>query len=180
MPRGPRLDAPGVLHHVMARGLDRQRIFRDDHDRDDCVRRLAALAEAGALVGYAWALLPNHFHLLVRSANKPLPHAMRPLLTGYAGAFNRRHRRSGHLFQNRYKSIVVEEAPYFLGLVRYLHLNPVRAGGVATLRGPEEPRSRPRPSWGEGANARSVAPGTAWPTCGSRCWGAAATSSRRN
>ena len=135
MPRGPRLDAPGVLHHVMARGLDRQSIFRDDHDRDDFVRRLAALAEAGALVVYAWALLPNHFHLLVRTANKPLPRAMRSLLTGYAGAFNRRHRRSGHLFQNRYKSIVVEEEPYFLELVRYLHLNPVRAGVVANLRG---------------------------------------------
>lgn len=135
MPRGPRLDAPGVLHHVMARGLDRQRIFRDDHDRDDFVRRLTALAEAGALVVYAWALLPNHFHLLVRTASRPLPRAMRSLLTGYAGAFNRRHRRSGHLFQNRYKSIVVEEEPYFLELVRYLHLNPVRAGVVANLRG---------------------------------------------
>jgi REP element-mobilizing transposase RayT len=119
----------------MARGLDRQSIFRDDHDRDDFVRRFAALAEAGALVVYAWALLPNHFHLLVRTANKPLPRAMRSLLTGYAGAFNRRHRRSGHLFQNRYKSIVVEEEPYFLELVRYLHLNPVRAGVVANLRG---------------------------------------------
>jgi REP element-mobilizing transposase RayT len=118
----------------MARGLDRQSIFRDDHDRDDFVRRLAALAEAGALIVYAWALLPNHFHLLVRTANKPLPRAMRSLLTGYAGAFNRRHRRSGHLFQNRYKSIVVEEEPYFLELVRYLHLNPVRAGVVANLR----------------------------------------------
>jgi len=135
MPRGPRLDAPGVLHHVMARGLDRQSIFRDDRDRDDFVRRLAHLAEAGALVVYAWALLPNHFHLLVRTASKPLPRAMRSLLTGYAGAFNRRHRRSGHLFQNRYKSIVVEEEPYFLELVRYLHLNPVRAGVVANLRG---------------------------------------------
>lgn len=135
MPRGPRLDAPGVLHHVMARGLDRQSIFRDDRDRDDFVRRLATLAQAGALVVYAWALLPNHFHLLVRTGNRPLPRAMRSLLTGYAGAFNRRHRRSGHLFQNRYKSIVVEEEPYFLELVRYLHLNPVRAGVVPNVRG---------------------------------------------
>ena len=101
MPRGPRLDTPGVLHHVMARGLDRQSIFRDDHDRDDFVRRLAAVAEGGALVVYAWALLPNHFHLLVRTASRPLPRAMRSLLTGYAGGFNRRHRRSGHLFQKQ-------------------------------------------------------------------------------
>jgi REP element-mobilizing transposase RayT len=132
MPRGPRLDAPGVLHHVMARGLDRQTIFRDDRDRDDFVRRLARLVEARALTVYAWALLPNHFHLLVRTAARPLARSMRSLLTGYAGAFNRRHKRAGHLFQNRYKSIVIEEESYFLDLVRYLHLNPLRAGVVTT------------------------------------------------
>ncbi len=135
MPRGPRLDAPGTLHHVMARGLDRQVIFRDDRDRTDFVRRLEGLATGAALRVYAWALLPNHFHLLVRTAHRPLARAMRSLLTGYAGAFNRRHRRTGHLFQNRYKSTVVEEEPYFLELVRYLHLNPLRAGVVPTLRG---------------------------------------------
>jgi putative transposase len=133
MPRGPRLDAPGVLHHVMGRGLDRQVIFRDDRDRDDFVRRLAALAEMGAVTVYAWALLPNHFHLLVRTQARPLSRCMRSLLTGFAGAFNRRHKRAGHLFQNRYKSIVVEEEPYLLELVRYLHLNPLRAGVVSDL-----------------------------------------------
>ncbi len=134
MPRGPRLDTPGVLHHVMARGLDRQAIFRDDRDRDDFVRRLAELAQAGAVITYAWALLPNHFHLLLRTGNRPLARSMRSLLSGYAGFFNRRHRRSGHLFQNRYKSVVVEEEPYFLELVRYIHLNPLRAGVVPDLR----------------------------------------------
>jgi len=134
MPRGPRLDASGVLHHVVARGLDRQTIFRDDRDRDEIVRRVAGLVEVGALTVYAWALLPNHFHLLVRTGARPLARSMRSLLTGYAGVFNRRHRRTGHLFQNRYKSIVVEEEPYFLELVRYLHLNPLRAGVVPGLR----------------------------------------------
>ena len=127
MPRAPRLDAPDVLHHVMARGLERQRIFRDDHDREDFMRRLAALAESGALTVYAWVLLPNHFHLLLRTGQRPLSRSMRSLLTGYAGMFNRRYRRSGHLFQNRYKSVVCEDEPYFLELVRYLHLNPLRA-----------------------------------------------------
>jgi len=117
----------------MARGLDHQRIFRDDEDRADFVRRLAALADAGAATVYAWALLPNHFHLLVRTGKLPLSRTMRSLLTGYAGAFNRCHRRTGHLFQNRYKSIVVEEDPYFLELVRYLHLNPLRAKLVGDL-----------------------------------------------
>ncbi|MBI4573792.1 MAG: transposase [candidate division NC10 bacterium] len=134
MPRGPRLDAPGVLHHVMVRGIERRPLFRDDRDRDDFVDRLAHLAEAGALTIHAWALLPNHVHLLVRTGSRPLARTMRSLLTGYAGAFNRRHLRAGHLFQNRYRSIVVEEEPYSLELVRYLHLNPLRAGTVRDLR----------------------------------------------
>jgi len=118
----------------MVRGLERRVIFRDDLDRADFVDRLAALAEAGALTVYAWALLPNHAHLLVRTGTRPLARSMRALLTGYAGAFNRRYKRIGHLFQNRYKSIVVEEEPYLLELVRYLHLNPFRAKVVPDLR----------------------------------------------
>jgi putative transposase len=135
MPRQARLDAPDVLHHVMVRGLERRAIFRDDTDRTDFVRRVGHLAEADAWSVYAWALLPDHAHLLVRTGNRPLARTMRALLTGYAGTFNRRHHRIGHLFQNRYKSIVVEEEPYFLELVRYLHLNPLRAGIVPDLRG---------------------------------------------
>mgnify|MGYP000863328060 CR=1 FL=1 len=134
MPRQARLDAPNALHHVMVRGIERRPIFEDDGDRADFVARLGALAEVGALTVYAWALLSNHAHLLVRTGQRPLPRSMRSLLTGYAGAFNRRHRRIGHLFHNRYKSVVVEEEPYLLELVRYLHLNPLRAGVVAGLR----------------------------------------------
>jgi len=134
MPRQPRLDAPGTLHHVMVRGIERTAIFRDDRDRTDFMARVATLAEAGDWMVYAWALLPDHAHLLVRTGVRPLPRTMRSLLTGYAGAFNRRHHRVGHLFQNRYKSIVVEEEPYLLELVRYLHLNPLRAQVVADLR----------------------------------------------
>jgi REP element-mobilizing transposase RayT len=128
------LDAPNTLHHVMLRGIERTTLFRDDGDRADFVTRLGSLAEQGAWTVYAWALLPNHAHLLVRTGSRPLPRSMRSLLTGYAGAFNRRHHRAGHLFQNRYKSIVVEEEPYLLELVRYLHLNPLRANVVPDLR----------------------------------------------
>ncbi len=134
MPRGPRLDAPGTLHHVMVRGLDRQVIFRDDGDRDDFLKRIARLTEADHLKVYAWALMPNHAHLLIRTGAYPLGRCMRSLLTGYAGRFNRRHHRTGHLFQNRYKSVVVDEETYFLELVRYLHLNPLRAGILDNLR----------------------------------------------
>lgn len=133
MPRGSRLDAPGVLHHVMARGITRQLIFRDDVDRADFVQRLARLADAQSRSVYAWTLMPNHVHVLLRTGLQPLARSMRSLLTGYAGAFNRRHHRRGHLFQNRYKSIVCEEEGYLLELVRYLHLNPLRAGIVSDL-----------------------------------------------
>ena len=134
MPRQARLDAPGVLHHVMVRGVDRCNIFRDDVDRADFVARVGRLVEAGAWTVYAWALLPNHAHLVVRTAQRSLPRSMRSLLTGYAGAFNRRHKRAGHLFQNRYKSVVVEEERYLLELVRYVHLNPLRSRVVPDLR----------------------------------------------
>jgi len=135
MPRQARLDGPGTLHHVMVRGIERRRIFHIDADREDFVGRLANMATAAGVIVYAWALIPNHAHLLVRTGTRLLGRVMRSFLTGYAGAFNRRHKRSGHLFQNRYKSIVVEEESYLLELVRYLHLNPLRAGVVPDLRG---------------------------------------------
>ena len=135
MPRQPRLDAPGVLHHVMVRGIERTAIFRADGDRADFVARLARGVERDAWRVYAWALLPNHAHLLVRTGGWPLARTLRSLLTGYAGAFNRRHRRVGHLFQNRYKSIVVDEEAYLLELVRYIHLNPLRAEIIPDVRG---------------------------------------------
>jgi putative transposase len=103
MPRQTRLDAPGALHHVMGRGIDGEKIFNSKVDRNDFLSRLADLCEKGDMIVYAWALMPNHFHLLIRTARRPLSHNMRKLLTGYVVNFNRRHKRYGHLFQNRYK-----------------------------------------------------------------------------
>jgi REP element-mobilizing transposase RayT len=134
MPREARLDAPGTLHHVMARGIEGTDIFRTDEDRNDFLNRLADQCEAETLKVYAWALIPNHFHLLVRTGNHPIFTSMRKILTGYAVKFNLRYRRHGHLFQNRYKSIVCEEDPYLLELTRYIHLNPIRAGIVGTMQ----------------------------------------------
>jgi len=133
MPRATRLDAPLMLHHVIGRGIERRAIFTADDDRRDFLGRIAALVAGDHLAVYAWALMPNHFHLLVCTGNLPLSTAMQILLGGYAGAFNRRHRRSGHLFQNRFKSTLVQHDPYFLELVRYIHLNPVRARLVPNL-----------------------------------------------
>ena len=133
MPRLARLDAPGVLHHVMGRGIEGRKIFLTGRDRNDFIARLAQLAQDDAMVIYAWALLPNHFHLLCKTKNQPLAASMRKLLTGYVVNFNKRHRRQGHLFQNRYKSIVCQEDVYLTELVRYIHLNPLRAGLVKDL-----------------------------------------------
>ncbi len=135
MPRQSRLDFSGALHHIMGRGIERRAIFAGDEDRDDFLARLETLVKKESLFVYAWALMPNHFHLLVRTTKTPLSHAMRKLMSGYAGYFNRHHRRVGHVFQNRFKSILCEEETYFLELVRYIHLNPVRAGLVKSMDG---------------------------------------------
>lgn len=133
MPRLARLDAPDVLHHVMGRGIEQREIFQNDTDRHDFVNRLSQLANQGAWDIYAWTLMPNHFHLLVKTRNQPLSTNMRRLLTGYVVNFNKRHRRYGHLFQNRYKSIVCQEDLYLKELVRYIHLNLLRSGLVKNL-----------------------------------------------
>jgi putative transposase len=117
----------------MVRGIDRQNIFLSDADRNDLLCRLGEGVLRSGLRVYAWALMSNHFHVLLRSGSEGLSTTMRRLLTGYAVRFNRRHRRWGHLFQNRYKSILVEEDSYLLELVRYVHLNPLRAGVVNRL-----------------------------------------------
>jgi REP element-mobilizing transposase RayT len=130
MPRKSRIDAPGALHHVIARGISRQEIFTKETDYQDFLLRLGDLLQETKTSCYAWVLIPNHFHLLLRTGAVPLSTVMRRLLTGYAVTYNRRHRRLGHLFQNRYKSILCQEDPYLLELVRYIHLNPLRAGLV--------------------------------------------------
>jgi len=135
MPRSGRLDAPGVLHHVIGRGIEKRPIFLTDEDRNDFLTRLGLLAEEGYVKIYAWALLPNHFHLLCKTGKSPLASGMRRLLTGYVVKFNRRHNRYGHLFQNRYKSIVCQEDSYLMELVRYIHLNLIRARIVKDLGG---------------------------------------------
>ncbi len=133
MPRQSRIDAPGALHHVIVRGIARRKIFYDDTDRERFLDRLGAIVNGCELACFAWALIPNHFHLLIKTGSVPLSSAMRRLLTGYAVSFNKRHRRWGHLFQNRYKSILCQEETYLLELTRYIHLNPLRAGLVKSL-----------------------------------------------
>jgi REP element-mobilizing transposase RayT/predicted HTH domain antitoxin len=127
------LDAPGTLHHVIVRGIEKKPIVKDDSDRADFVDRMGQVALESKTPVYAWALMTNHSHILLRSGPKGLSGFMRRFLTSYAGSFNRRHRRHGHLFQNRYKSIICDEDNYFMELVRYIHLNPLRAGLVRDM-----------------------------------------------
>ena len=133
MPRLPRIDYPGLLQHVIVRGVARNDIFINDNDREDFIHRLGNLLRETQTQCLAWALLDNHFHLLIIPTTETLARIMRRLLTGYAVSFNLRHNRSGHLFQNRYKSIVCDSDAYQLELIRYIHLNPLRAGMVNSL-----------------------------------------------
>jgi putative transposase len=127
MSRPLRLEYPGALWHVTARGNERKPIYRDDADRE---RFLEVLADTVAWAGWrvqAWVLMGNHYHLLVETHEPTLSAGMRQLNGIYTQAFNRRHRRAGHLFQGRFKGILVERGTHLSEMVRYIVRNPVRA-----------------------------------------------------
>jgi REP element-mobilizing transposase RayT len=130
MPRPPRVEAPDALYHITARGVLKSAIVRDDHDR---VRWCDYLKEAVRRFGldlYAFALLDNHFHLFLSTPLANLGEAMQYLNGSYAAYFNARHERRGHLFENRYRAILIESQGHYTEVSRYVHLNPVRAGLV--------------------------------------------------
>ena len=133
MPRKARIDAPGALHHIIFRGIERRKIFADDRDRNQFLKRLGKVLTEADTPCYAWALMPNHGHLLAKTGNVSLSTVMQRLLGGHAAYFNSRHSRHGKLFQNRFKSILCQEETYLLELVRYIHLNPLRARLVANM-----------------------------------------------
>ena len=135
MPRQARLDAPGTLHHVIIRGIEKRKIVDDKKDQNIFVERMGQIALDTDTTIYAWALMTNHAHILLKSGQQGLSTFMRRFLTGYAINYNKRHKRYGHLFQNRYKSIVCDEDTYFMELVRYIHLNPLRANIIKDLQG---------------------------------------------
>ena len=117
----------------MIRGIDRTNIFRDTEDKARFLERLGQTVQESQCVIYAWVLMDNHVHLLFRSGQVGISAVMRKLLTWYAQYFNRKHLRKGHLFENRYKSILCDEDNYLLALVRYIHLNPIRAKIIRTI-----------------------------------------------
>lgn len=132
MARPLRLEFPGALYHVTSRGNARQKIYLDDEDRHLYLDLLGKEVTQQGWRCYAYCLMDNHYHLLIETPEPTLVSGMRRLNGVYTQAFNRRHRRVGHLFQGRYKAIVVDKDAYLLELCRYIVLNPVRAKAVRT------------------------------------------------
>lgn len=133
MPRVGRLHIAGGLYHVMGRGLERRWIFESDEDMEWFLDRFGdCLNKAGAQC-FAWALMSNHYHFLIRVGSAPLSTMMRSLLGSYGTYYNRRHSRVGYVFQNRFKSILCNEDEYLLALVRYIHLNPLKANILPSM-----------------------------------------------
>lgn len=128
MARPPRVDIPGALYHVIARGNRRQPIFQDAVDYRRYLDLLARYQQRHGATLYAYALMPNHLHLLLSPGRLSLAKTMQGVQQTYTRHFNTRHRVTGHCFQGRYKAIMCQSDAYLLELVRYLHLNPVRAG----------------------------------------------------
>ncbi len=130
MARRPRVEFPGGLYHVISRGNRRQAVFSGDEDRDRFVRKLRDYKKRYGFRLYAYVLLDNHIHLLLETGSHPLSKIMQGILQSHSQYYNRRYGTAGHLFQGRYTAILCEKDAYLLQLVRYIHLNPVRAGLV--------------------------------------------------
>jgi putative transposase len=124
MSRALRIEFPGAIYHVMARGVGRMDIFVDDTDRRTFLTLVGGQVASGALVVHAFCLMPNHTHRLCETPFGGLGRCMRDLLGAYARAFNKRHGRVGHLFQDRYKALLAQDGDYLVACSRYIHLNP--------------------------------------------------------
>ena len=134
MPRKARITVPGVVHHIMARGIDGRNIFIDNDDREMFLGLLGTGIHKNGYKCYAWTLMDNHYHLLLRISENPLAKMMRRLNSTYARYYNARYKRKGYLFQDRFKSIASQDQNYIEELVRYIHLNPIRAGICGTMK----------------------------------------------
>ena len=128
MPRDPRTDYPGATHHIFVRGVARSAIALDDQDYKRTLRFLERTVSRFDVVCHAWCLLPNHSHFLLTSRKANISPAMQWFGSRTAQTFNERYDRSGHLYQGRFGSRLVESDRYFLELTRYIALNPLRAG----------------------------------------------------
>ena len=147
MARPLRISYPNAFYHVTYRGNDRRAIFRDDHDRTRFLERLRSALEIFSVRVHAYVLMSNHFHLIVETPKANLSEFMRQFNISYTGYYNRRHRRIGHLYQGRFKAIVVDQDSYLLELSRYVHLNPVRIKAKAQSPATERIREISQYRW---------------------------------
>jgi REP-associated tyrosine transposase len=131
MARKPRVHFPGALYHVISRGNQRRAIYKDDEDYRRFQTLLSEVVKRYSITLCAYVFMPNHFHLLLEVGRVPLAKVMQSLLYRYTRHYNRRYRKVGHLFQGRYQAILCDRDNYLMKLIRYLHLNPVRAGMVS-------------------------------------------------
>ena len=138
MARQLRIEFPGALYHVFSRGNERNPIFKNDPDRHLFIETLKASAELAGVEIIAYVLMDNHYHMIIETPNSNLSHFMRHFGLTYIVRFNKRHGRSGHLFQGRFKAILIEEDPYLMVLSRYIHLNPIRTKGWVDTRTEEK------------------------------------------
>jgi putative transposase len=165
MARRPRLFAAGILYHVIVRGNQRQKIFTSDSDYRAYIERLARYRKKYDYVLHAYCLMPNHVHLLVESSEHPLAKFMQGVQQSYSQYFNLKHRKTGHVFEGRYKAILCQKDEYLLQLIRYIHLNPVRAGMV---RSPERYRYSGDHAYLQGKATEMIDPGTVLSMLGGR------------
>src|SRR3989338_8964214 len=127
MARPLRIESAGAFYHVMSRGNERKAVFREEADYELFLETLKDASERFDVLVHAWCLMPNHLHLLIQTKDSNLSSFMKRLLGVYTIRFNRKHKRHGHLFQGRYKALLIDQDNYFLQLSRYIHLNPVKA-----------------------------------------------------
>jgi YD repeat-containing protein len=147
MARPLRILYPNAFYHVTCRGNDRQVIFRDDHDRRRFLERLRSASVIFSVRVHAYVLMSNHFHLIVETPKANLSEFMRQFNISYTSYYNRRHRRIGHLYQGRFKAILVDQDSYLLELSRYVHLNPIRIRSKAQRSESERIREISRYRW---------------------------------
>ncbi len=147
MARQLRVEFRGALYHVLSRGNERNPIFKNDSDRQLFVKTLEESAELAGVEVIAYVLMDNHYHMIIGTPNSNLSHFMGHFGLTYTVRFNKRHGRSGHLFQGRFKAVLIEEDPYLMVLSRYIHLNPTRTKGLVDTRAEEKWRYLKRYPW---------------------------------
>jgi putative transposase len=155
MSRKPRIHFPGAFYHALNRGNRRELVYWDNADYREMLDGLAEAGQHYDVLVHGYCLMPNHFHLLVEVGEKPLAGWMKSTEGRYARYFNRRYRKVGHVFQGRYHAILCDKSAYLLELVRYIHLNPVRAGLV------QDPADWP---WSSHRSYLGLEDGSAWLT----------------